>query len=143
MKKAFVRIWCAMPAIEAFGWSMLTGIIGTLILSGFLAGIMSLETLSILLPVIVGVNASISGYMLVDRSEDEIKRKKTAAAAVGTLVGVLSVVSVNALCFRIGGFYLMSGIQGLLATLTGIIGGWAGGTLAIKYTELKTQVPVS
>ena len=76
MKKAFVLILIALPAIESFGWSMLAGTVGTLILAGFFSGIMSLETLSILLPIIVGANAAISGYMLIERTEDEIKRKK-------------------------------------------------------------------
>ena len=83
MKKAFVYIVCELPAIQAFGWSVLSGIIGTLILAGFFASIMSLELLSMLLPVMVGVNASISGYMLIERAEDEIKRKNSMSAAVG------------------------------------------------------------
>lgn len=142
MKKAFVHILIAMPAIESFGWSILAGVIGTLILAGFFSSIMSLVTLSNLLPMIAGANAAISGYMLIERTEDEIKRKRTMAAAVGTMVALVSFVSVNALCFQIGGFYLMSGFQGLVAVATGIIGGWSGGVLAVKYRELKVQVPV-
>lgn len=142
MKKAFVLILIALPAIESFGWSMLAGTVGTLILAGFFSGIMSLETLSILLPIIVGANAAISGYMLIERTEDEIKRKKTMAAAVGTMVALVSFVSVNILCFKMGDFFLMSVFQGVVATATGIIGGWSGGILAIKYKELKVQVPV-
>ncbi|WP_155316872.1 hypothetical protein [Desulfosarcina alkanivorans] len=141
MKKAFVHIQCAMPAIESFAWSLLTGTIGTLILAGFFSGIMSLETLSILLPVVIGGNAAISGYMLIERTEDEIERKKTMAAVVGTLVALVSFVSVNALCFRMGGFYLMSGVQGLVAAVIGTVGGWSGGVLAVKYKALKVQIP--
>lgn len=141
MKKTFVHILCAMPAIESFGWSLLTGTIGTLILAGFFSGIMSLETLSILLPIVIGGNAAISGYMLIERTEDEIERKKTMAAIVGTMVALVSFVLVNALCFRMGGFFLMSGFQGLVATAIGITGGWSGGVLAVKYKALKVQVP--
>ena len=141
MRKAFVNIVCALPTIQSFGWSILSGIIGTLILSGFFSGIMSLETLSMLLPLIVGVNAAISGYMLIERAEDEIKRKKTMSAAVGIMVALLSFVSVNTLCFQMGGFFLMSGFQALVATIIGIIGGWSGGVLAVKYRALKAQIP--
>ena len=108
MKRAFVYIVCALPAIQAFGWSVLSGIIGTLILTGFFASIMSLELLSMLLPVVVGANASISGYMLIERDEDEIKRKNSMSAAAGVLVALLSVVAVNAICFKIDGFFLSS-----------------------------------
>jgi hypothetical protein len=142
MKKAFTHIFIALPAIESFGWSMLAGTVGTLILSGFFSGIMSLDTLAMLLPMIVGANAAISGYMLIERTEDEIKRKKTMAAAVGTMVALGSFISVNALCFQVAGFFLMSVYQGLAATATGIIGGWSGGVLAVKYKELQRQVPV-
>lgn len=139
MKKAFVYIVCELPAIQAFGWSVLSGIIGTLILAGFFASIMSLELLSMLLPVMVGVNASISGYMLIERAEDEIKRKNSMSAAVGLLVALLSVVAVNAICFKIGDFFLMSGSQALAAVTIGVIGGWSGGILAEKYRKLKEQ----
>ena len=142
MRKIFVYIVCTLPALQAFGWSLLSGIIGTLILAGFFSGIMSLETLSILLPMVVGLNAAISGYMLIERTEDEIKPKKTAAAAVGMMVAVLSFLSVNALCLQIAGFYLMSVSQVLVAVATGITGGWSGGVLAIKYRALQTQVSV-
>ncbi len=142
MKKAFVLILIALPAIQSFGWSMLAGTIGTLILAGFFSGIMSLETLSILLPIIVGANAAISGYMLIERTDDEIKRKKTMAAAVGTMVALGSFISVNALCMQLGGFFLVSASQGLVATVTGIVGGWSGGVLAVKYKELQRQVPL-
>ena len=143
MRKAFVHIVCELPTIQSFGWSMLSGIIGTLILSGFFSGIMSLETLSMLLPLIVGVNAAISGYMLIERAEDEIKRKKTMSAAVGMMVAFLSFVSVNTLCFQMGGFFLMSGSQALVATIIGTAGGWSGGVLSVKYRELKDkeQIP--
>lgn len=139
MRKAFVYIVCALPALQAFGWSTLSGIIGTLILAGFLASIMSLELLSMLLPFIIGANASISGYMLIERTEDEIERKNTMAAAVGLLVALLSFIAVNAICFKIGEFFLMSGFQAMAATIIGIIGGWSGGVLAEKYRKLKQQ----
>ena len=139
MKKAFVYIVCALPAIQSFGWSMLSGVIGTLILAGFFSSIMSLELLSMLLPLIVGVNASISGYMLIERAEDEIKSKNSMSAAVGLLVALLSFIAVNAICFKIGGFFLMSGSQALAAVAIGLIAGWSGGVLAEKYKKLKEQ----
>ncbi len=142
MRKTFVKIVCALPAVQAFGWSMLSGIIGTLILAGFFSGIMSLETLSVLLPLIVGVNAAISGYMLIERAEDEFKRKKIMASAVGMLVAILSFIAVNALCFQMDGFFLISGFQALAATIFGTIGGWSGGILAVKYRALTVQVPI-
>ncbi len=139
MRKAFVNIVCALPALQAFGWSLLSGIIGTLILAGFFSGIMSLELLSMLLPLIAGANASISGYMLIERAEEEFTRKNMASAAVGLLVALLSIIAANAICFNMAGFFLLSGSQALVATAMGIIGGWSGGVLAVKYRKLKEQ----
>jgi hypothetical protein len=139
MKKIFVLMQCSLPTIQVTGWSILCGVMGTLILAGFFSGIMSLETLSSLIPLIVGGNAAISGYMLIERTEDEITRKKTMAAAVGMAVAIFSCVSINALCFKIGIFFLMPGYQSLAATAIGILGGLSGGVLAVKYRELKEQ----
>jgi hypothetical protein len=139
MRKIFVLIQCSLPTIQLFGWSILCGVMGTLILAGFFSGMMSLETLSLLLPLIVGGNAAISGYMLIERSEDEITWKKTMAAVVGMAVAMLSCVSINTLCFKAGIFFLMSGYQALAATAVGILGGLSGGVLAVKYRELKAQ----
>ncbi len=139
MRKVFVHIVCALPIIQSFCWSILSGVIGTLILAGFFSGIMSLETLSMLLPLIVGVNAAMSGYMLIERAEDEIKREKTSSGVVGMMVALGSFLSINALCFQLGGFFLMSGSQALVTTIIGIICGGSGGLLAIKYRGLKAH----
>ncbi len=143
MRNVFVNIVCALPALQAFGWSLLSGIIGTLILAGFFSGIMSLELLSILLPLIAGANASISGYMLIERAENEFTRKNMASAAVGLFVALLSIIAANAICFKISGFFLLSGSQALVATAMGVIGGWSGGVLAVKYRKLKEQTTAS
>lgn len=141
MYKTFVRIQCELPMLQSIGWSVLSGLMGILILTGFFVGIMSLETLSSLLPLVVGFNAAISGYMLIERGAGSITHKKTMSAVVGTMIAVLSVVSVNGLAFRMGGFYLISAFQGLAALSIGMSGGWAGGLLAIKYQRLKSRLP--
>ena len=139
MKQAFVTILCALPAIQNFAWSVLSGVIGTLILAGFFSMIMSLELLSMLLPIITGVNASISGYMLLDRAEADMTRKHSTAVTVGMVVAVLSFVAINVFCLRIGGFFLMSTGEALCAVAISGIGAWAGSVLAVKYKALKAQ----
>lgn len=140
MVKTFVHIMCALPAINAFSWSVLSAVIGTLILAGFFSLIMTLETLSGCLPMIVGANAAISGYMLIERAENEIKYAKTAAATAGVMVAILSVISVNTLCYQIGHFVLLSSMQAIVAVVIAVAGGWSGGVLAIKYQALKAQI---
>ena len=139
MKRAFVYIICTLPAIQAFAWSTLSGLIGTLILAGFFSTIMSLELLSLLLPLIMGINASISGYMLIERAENEIRRTRLSSLAAGVLVAVLSFIAVNGFCYKTGGFILVSGLQALVAIGICAIGAWSGGVLAVKYRKLKEQ----
>jgi hypothetical protein len=139
MKKLFVHILCELPVIQIFGWSLLSGVIGILILAGFFSTIMSLELLSMLLPVVVAANASISGYMLIDRAGDELVHTHIVTVAVGIGVALLSFIAVNAICIQIGGFILMSANQALIAIGLAVLGAWSAGILAIKYRQLKEQ----
>jgi len=142
MRKLFVFLQCELPTLQAFCWSVLSGVLGTLILSGFLFSIMRMQTLSILLPLVVGFNAAISGYMLVERYGEPINHKKTWGAIAGALVAVLTVTSVNMLAIRMVGLFLLSGTQCLAALLIGTGSGWSGGALAVKYRQLKAEFPV-
>ena len=139
MRKLFVQFQCALPAIQAFGWSTLSGVFGTWILAGFFSTIMSLELLSMLLAPVVGINASISGYMLFEKNGQDLVHPTATATAVGVLVAILSFIGVNLFCYQTGGFILMSGLQALIATVIAAFGGWSGGVLAIKYRKLKEQ----
>ena len=139
MKRAFVYIICTLPTIQAFAWSVLSGLIGTLILAGFFSTIMSLELLSLLLPLIMGINASISGYMLIERTESEIRRTNLSALAAGVLVAVFSFIAINGFCYKLNGFILISGLQALVAIGICAVGAWSGGVLAVKYRKLKEQ----
>jgi hypothetical protein len=143
MKRAFIYVVCALPAIQALAWSTLSGVFGTLLLAGFFSTIMSLELLSFLLPLIAGMNAAISGYMLIERSENEFRRTNLAALTAGVLVAIFSFLSINGFCYRVGGFILMSGFQALLAGGICAIGAWSGGVLAVKYRKLKEQAAES
>jgi len=139
MRKLFVQFQCALPAIQAFGWSTLSGVFGTWILAGFLSTITSLELLSMLFAPVMGINASISGYMLIERNGQDIVHANTMATAVGVLVAILSFIGVNLFCYQTGGFLLISGFQALIATGIAAFGGWSGGVLAEKYRRLKEQ----
>ncbi len=142
MSKLFVRIQCELPTIQSFLWSVLSGVVGTLILAAFLSGMMQLETVSKLLPVIVGLNAAISGYMLIERTAGHIRKEKTMASAVGTAVAVLACVSINALCLQINLLFLIPGSLALAAAIMGVVAGWSGGILAVKYRELQKKAAI-
>ncbi len=141
MKKTIVTVLCELPLIQAFAWSVLTGVVGALILAGFLSTLIYPTTLSILMPLIAGINAAFSGYMLIERNGPQIVSKRRLATAVGLVVALLCVVAANMISLRLADFYLLSIAHGMAAAGTGILGGWAGGTLADKYLKLKEQAP--
>ena len=116
--------------------SLLSGIVGTLILTGFFSGIMSLDLLVFLFPIIVSFNAALSGFMLIQRNSDLFNRKKTMAAIVGMTVAIVSLIAVNILSVQVWGFYPASEFLGLISALFGTIAGWLGGTLAVKHKML-------
>jgi hypothetical protein len=77
--------------------------------------------------------------MLIERTENEIRRTNLAALAVGVLVAIFSSIAINGFCYKTGGFILMSGLQALVASGIGAVGAWSGGVLAVKYRKLKEQ----
>jgi hypothetical protein len=139
LKKAYIWCQCEWPAIQSVGLNVISGVIGTLLLAGFFSSIMSLETLSILLALVFGFNAAVSGYRLIERDEEAIKHKKALSAAVGLAVAMISAISINVFCYQTGGFFLLSAVQALVAVMMGLIGGWSGGVLAVKYRQLKAS----
>jgi hypothetical protein len=143
MKRAIVFIQCELPTIQSFLWSLLTGIIGSLILTVFLHSIMSPELLSLIIPLIVGFNAATSGFMLIERTAGEIKREKTSAAIAGMMVALLSLLAVNTLSLKVDGFPLVPDSLAIGATFIGTLAGWSGGILAIKHRALKERAIVS
>ena len=129
----------ALPVIQLFGASLLSGVVGTVILTGFFSTIMSLELLAFLIPAVVAVNAAISGYMLVDRAGEEIRHPHGMSAAVGIGVAVLSFIAINTICLKMGGFVLMSDMQALVGGGMAVVGAWSAGILAVKYRQMQAE----
>jgi hypothetical protein len=137
MNKAFVRLQCELPTMQSLLWGMLCGIVGTLLLTGFLSSILSLELLTVLFPAIAGFNAAISGFMVIERTVHQIKRKKRVAFAAGIAVALFSVIAINLLSFQLFGFLLVSDTLAVITIIIGAIFGWCGGILSIKQKALK------
>ena len=139
MIKMMVHMLGALPALQVVGASLLSGVVGTMILTGFFITIMSVELLAMLLPVVVAFNAAISGYMLIDRGGEAIHRPHVISATVGIGVAMVSFIAINSICFHMGGFVLMSGTQALVAGGMAVVGAWCAGVLAVKYHQLQEQ----
>jgi hypothetical protein len=141
MKKLFVFVQCELSTIQTFLWSVASGVIGTLILVGFFSSLMRLDTMAMLVPLVVGMNASFSGFMLIERNGPEIKYHRSLAAATGLVIGIIGYGVINAACLQLAGYTLLTTGQGAAAAALGVVGGWFGGMIADKHRKLKEQAP--
>lgn len=119
------------------GYSTLTGLFGTLLLVLFLTGLMPLGATLKYLPWILGFNASVAGYTLMDRAGNKLQHKKPAGLGVGFLVAALTCNLLNLLTLKMTGMPLMGWPEMLsfiiIASLLGGFGAW----LALKYASIK------
>jgi hypothetical protein len=84
------------PAAKVLG-AVLYGIVGAVLVAGFLATFLPVEIVAKGLPLVAGFNAMISGFMVVDRARRPPSFPKTTAAGVGAAVGAGTALAVNAL----------------------------------------------
>ena len=118
-------------------YGVFIGVVGTVILVLFLSGIMSLDTLLAVIPWIVGFNAAVGGYTLVERLTGRLSRERLWGAAAGLAVSALSAVVINLAAVRYtGGCILYSADLGILLPLGAGLG-WLGAVLSGKYRALR------
>jgi len=121
--------------------SALAGSIGTIILIVFLTGMSYQATIGNLLPVLIGFNAALSGYMVLEKTRKAFIYKKLAAICTGALMVSVTAYLLNILSIRGAGFYLID--LGEFITLFGVavVTSLLGGILAIKYFKLAAERP--
>jgi hypothetical protein len=118
-------------------YSILAGALGNLILVIFLSIMVHGATIGSLLPVIIGFNAAITGYMVLEKTRNGFTHKRTVAIGSGIAMVLVTVVILNLLFFQGSEVYLIF-IEDLIALLlAGIVASWLGGMLAIKYYNLR------
>jgi hypothetical protein len=119
--------------------SILAGSIGTVILAAFLTGMSYQASIGNLLPVLIGFNAALSGYMVLEKTRKAFKYKRVAAVGTGVVMVVVTAYLLNLLFLRGAGFHLI-GIGEFITLLgVGILTSLLGGILAIKYFKLDAE----
>ena len=118
-------------------YSICAGAVGTVILAVFLAGMMQPTTLEMLLPVVVGFNAALTGYMAVEKSRHLVRHPYRLAMGSGIVMVLLATIFLNIIFFQWAGFILVG--LGTLAVILGVglITSGLGGKLCTKYLELN------
>ena len=112
------------------------GAVGSLILVFFLMGLMSISGAVANMPWIIGFNAALTGYTILDKTRGRLKRKWIVTLGSGALM----VVTV-CLCLTITGVYLigdyfLSAGDLVLLSVIGIVCSGLGAWLAVKYLHL-------
>lgn len=120
-------------------YSIGTGLFGSLLIVLVLTGMMPLAQTVKYLPWILGFNAAVSAYTLLDRCRNAFRRPKTAGAGIGICVGVLACVLLNVLALQMTGAGLLLWSQMLVfVCIAGVLGG-LGAWLSVAYASLKDR----
>ena len=120
-----------------FVHSILVGVIGSVLLVIFFASLMSLGTITKLLPWVIGFNAALTGYNLINKAGKRLKYKRIYAVVSGITLAIITGVLLNIISFYLMGGYLIYFSEFMFLILIGSICSGLGSILAIKYLNLE------
>ncbi len=124
-----------MDKIKQFGssptgvylYTLTTGMIGILILLGFLSMVFAAVALPLLLPAIIGFNSAVSGYGITEKRYHNFTYKKLGLISIATLLTITGCISITLFCpwesLLDSRRFLISGSSALLFTF---LGSWIG-----------------
>jgi hypothetical protein len=112
------------------------GIFGVVLLVMFFTGLMSVRAVEKLLPFIIGFNAALTGYNLVSRFKDSIKRKRILSVVSGIIMVGGGVLILNIAAYYYTGGYIIYMADFLFLVCLGGVFSFLGAILAIRYLKL-------
>ncbi len=119
------------------GTSLLTGLFGTLLIVVVVTGVLPLGQVVVYLPWILGFNAAVCGYTLLDRSPAAFRYKKAAGAGVGFMVGLLTCTLLDVLTLQLTGLGLMGWSEMAVPISMAVLFGYLGAWLAVAQSRIK------
>jgi hypothetical protein len=118
-------------------YSIIVGILGSLLLVIFFTTLMSYGTIQKLLPWVIGFNAALTGYNLINRTNNRLKYERISAVGSGILMLIITVVLINIVFFNLMGFYpIYMNELFFLITIGAALSG-LGAMLANNFIKLK------
>jgi hypothetical protein len=118
-------------------YSILAGSLGAVILVLFLTGMTYTVTIGNVLPVIIGFNTALTGYMALEKTRNGFKHKRAVAIGSGVAMVLVTAALLNIIFLRGAGIFLIDVAQLTTLLFVGIVTSGLGGILAIKYFNLK------
>jgi hypothetical protein len=113
------------------------GVVGVLVLVGFLFVVFTPRVVESLFPVVVGFNTALTGYGVIDKTREGFEHKRLVAMGAGLVVVLAAMVATNLLFWQLAGT-IPIGLEKIWVLLpVGIATSWLGSALAIRYFNLK------
>jgi hypothetical protein len=116
---------------------VLVGTIGSIILVLFLTGMSFATAIADLLPMIIGFNTAITGYMVLEKIGDGFVHKRTVAIGSGVAMVLVTAALLNIMFLHEAGVFLIHLQQLATLLIVGAVTSGLGGLLAIKYLRLN------
>ena len=123
---------------KKIAYSIIVGVLGSLLLVVFFTTLMSYGTIEKLLPWVIGFNAALTGYNLIKRTNNRINYKRISAVGSGILMVIITVVLINIIFFNLMGGYLIYINELIFLIAIGAIFSGLGAILAIKRLGIST-----
>jgi hypothetical protein len=123
--------------VKPIVYSIIVGVIGSLVLVVFLTTLMPLDTIQKCMPYIIGFNAALTGYNMINKSDNDLRFQRIYAIGSGVTMVVIATVILNMVMIHFIGGYLIYFIDAIfLIGIGGVLSG-LGAILAIKYLNIN------
>jgi len=120
-----------------FAYAVFTGVCGTLILVVFLNAILNVFQVMKIVPFIVAFNTAMTGYSLIDKCRERLRRKHVWALSAGLLTAVITVGLLMTFSLYFLGENLLGSKLSLFLIVIGAVCSELGAPLAAKYLNIK------
>ena len=121
------------------GYSFMVGLCGSLLIVIVLAGVMPLVDTIRFLPWVLGFNASVAAYTLMERAHARFKRPKAAGMLIGFVLGLVACGLLNLGAVYAAGATVATMTEALVFSAIAAGFGAAGAWLAGAYAKLKDR----
>ena len=118
-------------------YTMAVGIGGTLILTFFFSTFLNLYHIVRFLPWFVALNTAMTGYALLERTREQVVRKRLCAMLVGVATAAATFLILVGLSWYALGASPLTWWDLLVFAVIGGVCSELGGLLAIKYFKIK------
>ena len=122
---------------KKIAYSIIVGVLGSLLLVVFFTTLMSYSTIEKLLPWVIGFNAALTGFNLINKTKNSLQYKRISAVSSGIMMVIITVVLINIIFFNLMGGYLIYIKDLIFLIAIGAVFSGLGAILAIKHLNIK------